>query len=181
MGKTAGGAVWLNADRLSPYEFWQFWRNTEDDDVPRFLRLFTELPLEDVRRLSRLQGAEINEAKRVLANEVTRLAHGEEAARDAAATAHRTFEEGVLAEGLPSVEVSKADLSAGVPLAQLFVRAGLATSRSEARRLIRHSGAKLNGDGIADENASATLADAKDGSLTLTAGRKRHVLVRLAR
>ncbi len=180
MGKTAGGAIWLNSERLSPYEFWQFWRNTEDDDVARFLRLFTELPLDEVQRLGKLQGAEINEAKQVLANEVTRLAHGDAAAREAEETAHRTFTEGGSAEGLPSIEVPGADLEAGTPLAALLHMSGLVTSRSEGRRLIKGGGAKLNGEPVADENALATLADLRDGSLMLTAGRKRHVLVRVA-
>jgi tyrosyl-tRNA synthetase len=177
MGKTAGGAVWLNAERLSPYEFWQFWRNTEDDDVARFLRLFTELPLEEVLRLGKLQGSEINEAKQVLATEVTRLAHGEEAARAAAETARRTFAEGQSSEGLPSIDVARADLDSGVPVAALLHLAGLASSRSEGRRLIKGGGAKLNGEGVTDENAVATAGDLREGSLTLAAGRKRHVLV----
>jgi tyrosyl-tRNA synthetase len=178
MGKTAGGAVWLNADRLSPYEFWQFWRNTEDDDVARFLRLFTELPLEEVWRLGQLRESEINEAKRILATEVTRLAHGDEAADQASQTAHRTFAEGSAAEGLPSVDVSKAELEAGIPLANLLLLAGLSSSRSDGRRLIRGGGAKVNGEALTDENAIATIADLRDGSIMLTAGRKRHALVR---
>jgi tyrosyl-tRNA synthetase len=178
MGKTAGGAVWLNADRLSPYEFWQFWRNTEDDDVARFLRLFTELPLEEVWRLGQLQGSEINEAKCILATEVTRLAHGDEAAEQASQTAHRTFAERSAAEGLPSVDVPKAELEAGIPLANLLLLAGLSSSRSDGRRLIRGGGAKVNGEALTDENAVATIADLRDGSIMLTAGRRRHALVR---
>jgi tyrosyl-tRNA synthetase len=178
MGKTAGDAVWLNADRLSPYEFWQFWRNTEDDDVARFLRLFTELPLEEVWRLGQLRESEINEAKRILATEVTRLAHGDEAADQASQTAHRTFAEGSAAEGLPSVDVPKAELEAGIPLANLLLLAGLSSSRSDGRRLIRGGGAKVNGEALTDENAIATIADLRDGSIMLTAGRKRHALVR---
>lgn len=177
MGKTAGGAVWLNAERLSPYEFWQFWRNTEDDDVARFLRLFTELPLEEVQRLGRLQGSKINEAKQVLATEVTRLAHGEEAAHAATETARRTFAEGQSSEGLPSIDVARADLDSGVPVAALLHLAGLASSRSEGRRLIKGGGAKLNGEPVTDENAVATAGDLREGALTLAAGRKRHVLV----
>jgi len=180
MGKTAGGAVWLNAERLSAYEFWQFWRNTEDDDVARFLRLFTELPLDEVQRLGRLQGAEINEAKRILATEVTRLAHGDEAAREAEETAHRTFVEGQSPDGLPSIELPKAELEAGVPVASLLHLAGLTASRSEGRRLITGGGARLNGDIVADEAAIATTADLRDGSLVLAAGRKRYVVVRAA-
>jgi tyrosyl-tRNA synthetase len=180
MGKTASGAVWLNSDRLSPYEFWQFWRNTEDDDVARFLRLFTELPLDEVQRLARLQGADVNEAKQILATEVTRLAHGDDAAQDAVETARRIFSEGALTDGLPSIDVPAADLDAGIPVAALLHQAGLAASRSEGRRLIKGGGAKLNGDTLTDENALATTAHLRDGVITLSAGRKRHSLVRAA-
>ncbi|MCB5176956.1 tyrosine--tRNA ligase [Microvirga lenta] len=180
MGKTAGGAVWLNVERLSPYGFWQFWRNTEDDDVARFLRLFTELPLDEVQRLGRLRGTEINEAKRILATEVTRLAHGDEAAREAEETAHRTFVEGDSTAGLPSIELPSAELEAGVPVANLLHLAGLASSRSEGRRLIKGGGARLNGTSVTDEAAIATSADLRDGTLILAAGRKRHVAVRVA-
>jgi tyrosyl-tRNA synthetase len=178
MGKTAGGAVWLNSDRLKPYEFWQFWRNTEDDDVARFLRLFTELPLHEIQRLSKLRGSEINEAKQILATEATRLAHGEEAAREAARTAHRTFSEGETPEGLPSIEIPLPDLDIGIPVAVLFQQTGLAPSRSEGRRLIKGGGAKLNGELVGDENAMATAANLRNGVLMLTAGRKRHALVK---
>jgi tyrosyl-tRNA synthetase len=178
MGKTAGGAVWLDPDRLSPYEFWQCWRNTDDADVPRFLRLFTELPLDEIGRLAALQGAEINEAKRVLADEVTRLVHGFDAARDAAETARRTFAEGAAAEGLPTVEIQGAVLRSGVPVAQLLVLAGLAASKGEARRLIQAGGARVNDVGVLDEDALATSADLTEGLLKLAAGRKRHALVR---
>ncbi|HEV2605172.1 MAG TPA: tyrosine--tRNA ligase [Microvirga sp.] len=181
MGKTAGGAVWLNADRLSPYAFWQFWRNSEDDDVARFLRLFTELPLDEVHRLGRLQGAEINEAKHVLATEVTRLAHGDAAAQAAAETAQRTFAEGRPSEGLPGIDVPWAELEAGVPVAALLHRAGLASSNSEGRRLIKGGGAKLNGEIVADENAVAGTRDLRDGSLILAAGRKNHAFVHAGR
>jgi tyrosyl-tRNA synthetase len=180
MGKTAGGAVWLNAERLSPYEFWQFWRNTEDDDVARFLRLFTELPLDEVQRLGRLQGVELNEAKRILATEVTRLAHGDEAAEAAAETARRTFVEGQSPEGLPGIDLPRAELEAGVPVANLLHLAGLSASRSEGRRLIRGGGAKLNGVSVTDETAIATSADLRDGSMVLAAGRKRYAVVRAA-
>ncbi|MFD0462209.1 tyrosine--tRNA ligase [Microvirga aerilata] len=177
MGKTAGGAVWLNAERLSPYEFWQFWRNAEDDDVARFLRLFTEVPLDEVHRLGQLQGAEINEAKRILATEATRLAHGDEAAQAAADTARRAFEEGENASGLPSLGLSRKELESGVTLAHLFVLAGLASSKSDARRLVANSGARLNGNVVQDGDVQVTPADLVDGALKLTAGRKRHVLV----
>ncbi|PWC96788.1 tyrosine--tRNA ligase [Azospirillum sp. TSO5] len=180
MGKTAAGAVWLTADKLSSYDFWQYWRNTEDADVGRFLRLYTELPLDEVARLESLQGAEINEAKKILANEVTRLAHGEEAALEAAETARRAFEEGAAAEGLPSIEVSRADLEAGLPVVDLLVSAGLAASKGEARRLIKGGGAKLNDGPIADEAAKATAADLNaDGVVKLSAGKKRHALVKV--
>jgi len=180
MGKTAAGAVWLTADKLSSYDFWQYWRNTEDADVGRFLRLYTELPLDEVARLESLQGAEINEAKKILANEVTKLAHGEEAALEAAETARRAFEEGAAAEGLPSIEVARADLEAGLPVVDLLVSAGLAASKGEARRLIKGGGAKLNDGPIADETAKATVADLNaDGVVKLSAGKKRHALVKV--
>ena len=180
MGKTACGAVWLNAEKLSPYEFWQFWRNIEDDDVARFLRLFTELPLDEVHRLGELQGSEINEAKRILAMEATRLAHGEEAAREAADTARRTFEDGENASGLPSIGLSQAELDTGVTVAQLLVRAGLSPSKSEARRLVLNNGARLNGALVQDADAQVGTADLADGALKLTAGKKRHVLVHVS-
>jgi tyrosyl-tRNA synthetase len=179
MGKTASGAVWLNAERLSPYEFWQFWRNVEDDDVARFLRLFTELPLDEVHRLGQLKGAEINEAKQILATEATRLAHGDEAAREAAETARRTFEEGEHAAGLPSVGLSRTELDSGVTVAQLLVHAGLSASRSEARRLVLNNGARLNGALVQDAESPVSAADITDGALKLSAGRKRHVLVQV--
>ncbi|KFG69954.1 tyrosine--tRNA ligase [Microvirga sp. BSC39] len=179
MGKTASGAMWLNAERLSPYEFWQFWRNTEDDDVARFLRLFTELPLSEVQRLGQLKGAEINEAKQILATEATRLAHGEQAARDAAETARRTFEEGEHAAGLPSIGLTRGELDSGVTVAQLLVRAGLSASKSEARRLVLNNGARLNGALVEDADSPVTAADLTEGALKLTAGKKRHVLVQV--
>jgi tyrosyl-tRNA synthetase len=180
MGKTASGAVWLNAEKLSPYAFWQFWRNIEDDDVARFLRLFTELPLDEVHRLGELKGSEINEAKRILATEATRLAHGEEAARDAADTARRAFEDGENASGLPSIGLSQAELDTGVTVAQLLVRAGLSPSKSEARRLVHNNGARLNGALVQDADAQVGTADLADGALKLTAGKKRHVLVHVS-
>jgi tyrosyl-tRNA synthetase len=180
MGKTAGGAIWLNAERLSPYEFWQFWRNTEDDDVARFLRLFTEVPLDEVHRLGQLRGAEINEAKRILATEATRLAHGEEAAQAAGVTARRAFEEGENASGLPSLDIARTELESGLSLAQLFVKAGLASSKSDARRLVGNSGARLNGSVVQDADVQVTAADLVDGALKLTAGKKRHVLVHVS-
>jgi tyrosyl-tRNA synthetase len=179
MGKTASGAMWLNAERLGPYAFWQFWRNTEDDDVARFLRLFTELPLDEVMRLGQLKGAEINEAKQVLTMEATKLAHGADAARDAAETARRTFEEGEHAAGLPSIGLPRSELNSGVTVAQLLVRAGLSTSKSEARRLVLNNGARLNGALVEDADSHITAADLTEGTLKLTAGKKRHVLVQV--
>jgi tyrosyl-tRNA synthetase len=179
MGKTASGAVWLNADRLSPWEFWQFWRNTEDADVGRFLRLFTELPIDEIARLEALDGAGINEAKKVLANEVTRLCHGDEAAAKAAETARRTFEDGELADGLGTLVVQRVDLEAGLRVVDLLVEANLAGSKGAAKRLVRDAGARVNGAVVADEGAVITIADLDtDGRVRLSAGRKRHALVR---
>ncbi|MGZ8351352.1 MAG: tyrosine--tRNA ligase [Allosphingosinicella sp.] len=179
MGKTAAGAVWLSADMLSPYEYWQFWRNAEDADVGRFLRLFTELPLAEIERLERLQGAELNEAKVVLADEATRLAHGEAARAAAAETARRTFAEGSAGEDLPTLEVGRAELNSGVPAFELFRRAGLAASNGEARRLIKGGGAKLNNDPVSEETRAVTVADLDAGGiLKLSAGKKRHAIVR---
>jgi len=181
MGKSAAGAVWLNPKRLSPYDFWQYWRNTEDADVGRFLRLFTELPLPEIARLERLQGQEINEAKKVLATEVTSLAHGAAAAAEAQETARRTFEEGGKADALPTVTVSHAQLTEGVPAYELFHQAGLAASRTEARKLIRGGGGRLNDHPIASDTVVIRASDlGSDGTLKLSAGRKRHALVRAA-
>mgnify|MGYP001339402506 FL=1 len=181
MGKTAQGAVWLNADRLSPYDYWQFWRNTDDGDVGRFLRLFTELPLDEIRRLEALQGAGLNEAKKVLANEATRLCHGAAAAEAAAETARRTFEEGALGEELPMLDVPRGELEKGVAAFDLLRRAGLAASNGEARRLIRGGGGRINDAVIEAEDRAVTLADlGPEGVIKLSAGRKRHALVRAA-
>ena len=195
MGKTAAGAVWLNPDRFSPYEYWQYWRNTEDADVGRFLRLFTELPLDEVARLEALDGAETNEAKAILATEATALCHGREAARAAAETAKRTF--GVLARAhpragvaelratvtvdLPTIEISRARLDEGVPVYDLLREAGLAKSNSEARRLIRGGGARVNDKPVRDETGRVGPGDlTTEGTIKLSAGRKRHALVRPA-
>jgi tyrosyl-tRNA synthetase len=179
MGKTAAGAVWLNPARLSPYEFWQYWRNTEDADVGRFLKLFTDLPLAEIARLEALQGQEINEAKKVLATEITRLAHGADAATQAAETARRTFEEGAKAEALPTVDVAREKLAAGIAAFELFHEAGLADSRTEARKLIKGGGGRLNDKPIAADTALVNEKDLdSSGTLKLSAGRKRHVLVR---
>ncbi|HEX6978534.1 MAG TPA: tyrosine--tRNA ligase [Alphaproteobacteria bacterium] len=180
MGKTAQGAVWLNAERLPPYGYYQFWRNTEDPDVGRFLRLFTELPLDEIARLERLEGAEINEAKKILAFEATRLCHGDAAAQAAADTAHRTFEEGALGADLPTLAIKRAELAARVPLYALLQRAGLAASNSEARRLIQQGGARVNDKVVSD--AAATLGEESltgEGVIKLSAGKKRHALVRV--
>ncbi len=179
MGKTAAGAVWLSTDRLSAYDYWQYWRNTEDGDVGRFLKLFTDLPLAEIARLEKLQGAEINEAKIILANEATTLCHGAEAARNAAETARRTFVEGGLGEDLPVVEIGQAELSAGIAAIDLLHRAGLVASKSEARRLVKGGGARLNDAPIEDENRRITLDDLNaEGVVKLSFGRKKHAVVR---
>jgi tyrosyl-tRNA synthetase len=179
MGKSAKGAVWLNADRLSPYDFWQFWRNTEDADVGRFLRLFTELPLDEIARLESLEGADINDAKKILAHEATRLLHGDYAAQQAAETARKTFEEGAAAETLPTHLISAADLAAGIPLYRLLTESGLAASNGESRRLIRGGGARLNDAPITGETQTLTPADLASGAAKLSAGRKNHRLLRI--
>jgi len=181
MGKSVGGAVWLNADRLSPYEYWQYWRNTEDADVGRFLKLFTELPLDEIARLAALCGSEINDAKKVLATEATALCHGRAAAEEAGKTAGAVFGEGGAVGGLPQIAVEHDALARGVPAFELFVRAGLATSNGEARRLIKGGGARLNDAVITSETRPVSLDDLDPaGQAKLSAGRKRHVLVRAA-
>ena len=179
MGKTAAGAVWLNADMLPVYDYWQYWRNSEDADVERFLKLFTTLPLDEVARLSALQGAEINEAKKVLANEATALLHGRAAAQAAAETARKTFEEGVLAESLPTVTVAEAEIAAGLGVLTAFVKAGLTPSTGEARRQIKGGGLKLNDAAITDERYMLAAKDfARDGVAKLSVGKKKHVLLK---
>jgi tyrosyl-tRNA synthetase len=178
MGKTAEGAVWLNEDRLSAFEYWQYWRNTADADVGRFLRLFTELPLDEILRLERLEGAELNEAKKILAFEATKLCRGEAAARAAAETARTVFEEeGDDRSGLPTLEVSRPALEQGVAAIELLYRSGLAASRGEARRLIRGGGARLNDTRIENEDLLIGTDDLVEGELKLSAGRKRHARV----
>jgi tyrosyl-tRNA synthetase len=179
MGKSVKGAVWLNADRLAPFDYWQFWRNTEDADVGRFLRLFTLLPLDEIARLESLGGAEINEAKKILATEATRLAHGDGAATAARAAAAGVFEQAGDEGLLPEVSVAPDALEAGLPVVDLLVIAGLAATKGEARRLVRGGGARLNDATIADElmNVGADRLRA-DGTLKLSAGKKRHMLVR---
>ena len=178
MGKTAAGAVWLNADMLSAYDYWQFWRNTEDADVERFLKLFTTLPLDEVRRLAALGGAEINEAKKVLATEATALIHGREAAGTAAETARQTFEQGQVAADLPTVVVPAAELDAGIGVLALFVRAGLVASNGEARRQVQGGGLRLNDEVVGDPQMTVSSAHLKDGVVKLSFGRKKHVLIK---
>jgi tyrosyl-tRNA synthetase len=180
MGKSVGGAVWLNAEKLSPYEYWQYWRNTEDADVGRFLKLFTELPLAEIGRLEQLRDSEINAAKKLLATEATALCHGREAAEEAANTAASVFGDGGATEGLPQIAIAHDALAHGLPVFELFVRAGLAASNGEARRLIKGGGARLNDAVIASETQQVSLSDfGSSGHAKLSAGRKRHVLVRV--
>jgi tyrosyl-tRNA synthetase len=179
MGKTAAGAVWLDADMLSAYDFWQFWRNTEDGDVVRFLKLFTVLPLDEIGRLAALKGQEINDAKKVLATEVTALIHGRAAAEEAAETARRTFEEGALAETLPTIEIPRAELEAGLGVPAAFVKAGLATSNGDARRQIKGGGLRINDVAVTDEKMTLTASQlTPEGVIKLSLGRKRHVLLK---
>jgi tyrosyl-tRNA synthetase len=181
MGKTASGAVWLNADMKSPYEYWQFWRNTEDADVARFLKLFTTLPLDEIERLAALKGAEINEAKKALADSATALLHGAQAAQQAAETARQTFEEGAIAENLPRVEVSISELEAGIGVLASFVKAGLVASNGEARRQIKGGGLRVNDLTVTDEKMMLKPADlTPEGVIKLSMGKKRHVLLKPA-
>ncbi len=181
MGKTAAGAIWLSPHRLAPYDYFQFWRNTEDADVGRFLRLFTDMPLDEVARLEALRGAEVNEAKKILAFEATRMLHGEEAAGRAAETARQVFEQGVAGGELPAISRPRAELEAGIPLHRLVAEAGLAKSNSEARRLAEQGGVRLNDAPVSDPNRLVGLGDVgADGAIKLSAGRKRHALVRPA-
>ena len=179
MGKTASGAVWLDSNLLPVFEFWQYWRNTEDADVGRFLRLFTKLPMDEIARLEALGGSEINDAKKVLATEVTALLHGREAAEGAAETARKTFEEGALATDLPSIEIDQAELAAGLGVLTAFVKAGLVPSTGEARRQVKAGGLRVNDAVVTDERASLTQSDlTSDGVVKLSFGRKKHVLLR---
>jgi tyrosyl-tRNA synthetase len=181
MGKTAAGAVWLNPDMVSPYDYWQYWRNTEDSDVERFLKLFTVMPLDEIARLAALQGQEINEAKKTLATEATALVHGREAAEQAAGTARRTFEEGALAEDLPTVEIGSGELASGLGVLTAFVQAGLVASTSEARRQIKGGGLKVNDETVTDEKMTLTAANlTPQAVIKLSLGRKKHVLLKPA-
>jgi tyrosyl-tRNA synthetase len=181
MGKTAQGAVWLNADECSPYDFWQYWRNVEDADVVKFLKLFTILPLGEIERLAQLRGAEINEAKKALADAATTLLHGADAARLASETARQTFEEGTIAENLPSVTVPRSELEAGIGVLVAFVKAGLAGSNGEARRQIKGGGLRVNDVAVSDEKMALKSSDlTPEGVIKLSLGRKRHVLLKPA-
>jgi tyrosyl-tRNA synthetase len=179
MGKTASGAVWLNADQVSPYEYWQYWRNTDDADVARFLKLFTVLPLDEVERLAALRGSDINEAKKVLATEATALIHGRAAADEAAASARTTFEEGGIGAKLPTIEVPRAELKKGIGVLNAFVRAGLAASNGEVRRAIANNAILVNDTRVTSEKTNISEADVTaDGVVKLSLGRKRHVLLK---
>ncbi|MBI4274166.1 MAG: tyrosine--tRNA ligase [Rhizobiales bacterium] len=179
MGKTAAGAVWLNADMVSPYDYWQFWRNTEDGDVERFLKLFTVLPLDEIKRLAALQGQELNEAKKVLATEATALVHGRDAAKSAEETARKTFEEGTLAETLPTIEFPRDNLDAGYGVLTAAVRAGFVYSTSEARRQIKGGGLRVNDVAVTDEKLVLTARDlTPEGVIKLSLGKKRHALLK---
>ncbi|MBP2558986.1 tyrosyl-tRNA synthetase [Neorhizobium galegae] len=181
MGKSATGAIWLNPDMLSAYDFWQYWRNTEDADVPRFLKLYTTLPMDEIARLSALGGSEINEVKKILATEITAILHGRTAAEEAAETARKTFEEGGLSENLPSVEVPTADLEAGIGLLSLIVRAGLAGSNGEARRHVQGGAVRINDQAVSDERMTIGTGEITgDGVIKLSLGKKKHILVRPA-
>jgi tyrosyl-tRNA synthetase len=179
MGKTASGAVWLNADILSPYDYWQYWRNSEDADVERFLKLFTELPLNEIAKLAKLKGAELNEAKKVLATEASALVHGRDAADRAAETARATFEEGEIAASLPTFEVPHTDLEKGIGVLNASVLAGFVQSTGEARRQIKGGGIKVNDAPVTNEQQLLTPSDlTPDGVIKLSLGKKRHALIR---
>jgi tyrosyl-tRNA synthetase len=181
MGKTAQGAVWLNADQFSPYDFWQYWRNTEDADVGKFLKLFTTLPMSEIKKLEALQGSEINEAKKVLATEATALLHGREAANEAAETARRTFEEGALSQTLPTVEIPRGELDSGLGVLNAFVKAALVASNGEARRQIKSGGLRVNDEPVTDEKMTLTPAHlTPEGVIKLSLGKKKHVLLKPA-
>ena len=178
MGKTAAGAVWLNADMLPVYHYWQYWRNTEDADVGRFLKLFTDLPMDEIRKLEALAGAEINEAKKILATEATAMLHGRDLAEAAAQTARQTFEEGALATSLPTVEIAASELAAGIGVLNAFVKVGLVPSTGEARRQVKSGGLRVNDAPVTDERAQLSNADLMgEGVIKLSFGKKKHVLL----
>jgi tyrosyl-tRNA synthetase len=178
MGKTAAGAVWLSADMLSPYDYWQYWRNVEDADVGRFMKIFTDLPIEEIERLDQLQGADRNEAKKILANEATALCHGRAEADKAADTARQTFEGGGVSANLPTVEVPAGELSAGIGILAAFTRAGLTSSNGDARRQIGGGGLRVNDEAVSDEKTVLNSAHLRDGTIKLSLGKKKHVLIR---
>jgi tyrosyl-tRNA synthetase len=179
MGKSANGAVWLNPDMLSAYDFWQYWRNTEDADVSRFLKLYTTLPMEEIAKLSALAGSEINEVKKILATEITAMLHGRAAAEEAAETARKTFEEGALADNLPSIEISRSELESGIGILALFVKAGFASSNGEARRHVQGGAVRVNDQQISDEKKMIGTGEVTaDGVIKLSMGKKKHLLVR---
>ena len=181
MGKSVNGAIWLNPDMLSAYDFWQYWRNTEDADVARFLKLYTTLPMDEISRLAALGGSEINEVKKILATEITAMLHGRDAAEQAAETARKTFEEGALAENLPTVEIPSAEIEAGIGLLALMVRAGLAASNGEARRHVQGGAVKINDRPVSDERALIGSGEVTEaGVIKLSLGKKKHILVRPA-
>ncbi|NYT29701.1 tyrosine--tRNA ligase [Rhizobium sp. WYCCWR 11128] len=181
MGKSATGAVWLNADMLSAYDFWQYWRNTEDADVSRFLKLYTTLAMDEIARLAALGGSEINEVKKILATEVTAILHGRPAAEQAAETARKTFEEGSLSENLPSVDIPATELDGGIGLLSLIVRAGLASSNGEARRHVQGGAVRINDEAISDERKMIGSGEiTADGVIKLSLGKKKHILIRRA-
>jgi tyrosyl-tRNA synthetase len=180
MGKTAGGAVWLNADLFSPYDYYQFWRNAEDASVGQLLKVFTLLPLAEIKKLEALKDAEINEAKKILAFEATKLCHGEQAAHDAAATAQKVFEQGGIGGDLPTIEIEKNRLNQGIAIIDLFVETGLAASKGEARRLIQGGGARVNDHKVEKEDQSASASDLTgEGYIKLSSGKKKHALVKV--
>ncbi len=180
MGKTEGGAVWLNADMTSPYDYYQYWRNVEDADVASLLKIFTLLPMDEIKKLESLEGAEINEAKKVLAFEATKLCHGEAAAQDAQTTAQKTFEQGGVGDDLPSIQIDTSRLENGIPLLDLFVETGLTESKGEAKRLIKGGGARMNDEKIQTEEAIASTKDlTAEGYIKLSAGKKKHALVKI--
>ena len=181
MGKSADGAMWLNEDMLSPYDYYQFWRNTEDADVGRFLKLYTTLPMDEIAKLEKLEGAEINEAKKVLAFEATKLCHGEVAAKEAEETARKTFEQGGVGEDLPSITIGKGELDEGLPVITALVQSGLVSSNGEAKRLIKGGGARVNDNKVEAEDLALTLSDLQgDGYIKLSAGKKKHALVKIS-
>jgi tyrosyl-tRNA synthetase len=180
MGKSASGAVWLNGDLFSPYDFWQYFRNTEDADVGRFLKVFTRLPLDEIARLASLGGSEINEAKKILATEATAVVHGRDAANAAAETARKTFEEGALADSLPTVNIPRAELDAGVGVLAAFVNAGFVASNGEARRQIKGGGLRVNDVAVTDEKMMLTPTLLIEGVIKLSMGKKRHILLKPA-